>query len=213
MNCDTTSTHRLTRLLSLTLWCGVLLFGSACKKTSDQTRQNASVSFPVLATVPAFSLTSQDNRPFGSEQLRGTPYIAAFMFTRCPSICPRLTATMKKVDVLLTKEGVSAHLISISVDPAFDTPPVLAEYARKHAIDTRHWTFLTGEHSVIASTAEQGFKVGLSGSLDEKQPHLGITHASHLILVDAQGAIRGYFRSSDDDVAEQVLRAMRTISS
>jgi protein SCO1 len=201
--------QRLTQLLTLALLCGVAL---GCKRTPDRASRDESTQLPVLAHVPNFSLTSQDNRAFGSKQLAGMPYVAAFMFTRCPSICPRLTATMKNVDALLNKEGVPVHLVSISVDPTFDTPAVLSAYVHKHAIDARRWTFLTGEHAVIAHTAEQGFKVALTGSVDEKQPHLGITHASHLILVDAQGAIRGYFRSSDEDVAQQLLSAIRTIS-
>jgi protein SCO1/2 len=199
-------------LIQLALLCGVALFSVGCKQTSGRAHHDESTELPVLAQVPAFSLTSQDNQAFGSSQLAGAPYIAAFMFTRCPSVCPRLTATMKQIDALLSKEGVTAHLVSISVDPTFDTPAVLSAYAQKHAIDPTRWTFLTGQHAVIAHTAEQGFKVGLSGSVDEKKPHLGITHASHLILVDAQGAIRGYFRSSDEDVAQQLLRAVRAIS-
>ena len=163
---------------------------------------------PILGAVPHFVFTNQAGDRFGSDNLRGQPYLAAFMFTRCPSICPKLLAKMKEVDEKAQKEGVDLRLISISVDPEHDTPEVLSAYAKKHGISSERWNFVTGDFQAIAKTAEQGFKVALAGKVDEKRPHLGITHASHLILVDGQGRIRGYIRSSDEDAAEQVLRTL-----
>src|SRR5687768_9042387 len=49
---------------------------------------------PVLGTVPAFELTSQEGKPFGSAQLRGRTWVGAFLFTRCPTVCPALTSTL-----------------------------------------------------------------------------------------------------------------------
>ncbi len=200
----------LRRALLLTTYLSAAFFGSvACDR--QQRTQTQSESLPRLGQVPAFSLTNQEGAVFGSDQLKGRAYVAAFMFTRCPSICPRLTAAMKRVDALMQKENKTLSLISISVDPEYDTPKQLSEYAKKHGADPSRWNFLTGDFKTIARTAEQGFKVALAGKIDQNQPHLGITHASHLILVDGGGEIRGYFRTSDEDVDKQILVAVDTL--
>ncbi len=165
-------------------------------------------SLPVLHAVPEFSFRDQGGKSFGSNQLSGRPYLAAFMFTRCPSICPRLTKRMKEIDAAVKKADKNLQLVSFSVDPEHDTPEVLAAYAKKHGANLDNWAFLTGDYKTIAKTSEEGFKIGFSGTIDEGKPHLGITHGSHLILVDGDGKIRGYFRSSDDETVTEVVRAL-----
>ena len=181
----------------------------ACKGNTSSALSNQPL--PILGTVPEFSFTNQGNEAFGSAQLRGLPYLAAFMFTRCPSICPRLTTTMKDVDEAMLDAQFKLQLVSISVDPEHDNPQRLSEYANKYQADPKRWNFLTGDFQVIARTAEDGFKVGVSGTIDQQKPHLGITHASHLILVDKNANIRGYFRTSDVDVTDQLLSAVKRL--
>lgn len=207
----------LKKLLTLTLSASLILGLVSCNQERASSRRATADArtagpLPDLGNVPDFVLKDQNDQPFGSRNLRGTPYLAAFMFTRCPSICPRLTAKMKEVDAIVHQARLPLHLLSISVDPEYDTPAALSDYAKKHQVNTDRWTFVTGEFSSIAKTAEQGFKVGLSGKIDESKPHLGITHASHLILVDADSKIRGYFRTSDEGVENQILAALRELA-
>jgi protein SCO1/2 len=137
--------------------------------------------------------------------LRGTPWVAAFMFTRCPSVCPRITARMKELQAASQAAKQPLRLVSISVDPEYDSPAVLEAYAKKFALDTRSWSLLTGPYETIAQTAEQGFKIGLSGKADPSKPDLGLTHGSHLILVDKNNEIRGYYRSFEEDVVARLV--------
>jgi protein SCO1 len=183
------------------------------RQENQQFLQESSANLPILAEVPEFRLTNQHGQSFSSKSLVGKPYLAAFMFTRCPSICPRLTARMKEIDSFMVEHQIPLNLVSISVDPEFDDPVALSAYAQKYNADPARWKFLTGDSKTIAHTAEQGFKVGLSGTVDKARPHLGITHASHLILVDAHGRIRAYFRSSEEDVSNQILAALRKLGS
>lgn len=178
----------------------------------ERSGPSESATLPKLGLVPAFTLTNQDGKPVGTETLKGKAYVAAFMFTRCPSICPELTRKMKGALELVSKKGLQLEFLSISVDPENDTPEVLKAYAKKHGADRPNWNFLTGDYKTILKTSEEGFKVGLSGSIDESKPHLGITHGSHLVLVDGQGQIRGYFRSSEDSVAEDLASALGKLS-
>jgi|GEM_PF-338231 len=193
---------------------------SGCENSTDTQGGAAAIvvatketgPLPVLGQVPAFSFTNEEGETFGSKDLSGKPYLAAFMFTRCPSICPQLTAKMKEVSDSLADGEQELRLVSFSVDPENDTPEVLKAYAKKHHADLPHWSFLTGDYKLIAKTAEQSFKLALSGEIDEKKPHLGITHGSHLVLVDGNGNLRGYFRSSEKEAAAAVARALRRLS-
>lgn len=160
---------------------------------------------PELGHVPAFELVSQDGHAFGSRELAGTPYVAAFMFTRCPSICPRVTQNMKKVLRAAQNEGRALRMVSISIDGENDTPPVLRAYAQKFGLDLQAWTLLTGRSEEVSAAAERSFKVGVSGSADAQKPHFGLTHGSHLVLVDGRGEIRGYYASQDDSKLAELV--------
>lgn len=194
---------------------GLILESTACDRKTDDAGYpiapklaDKGGALPVLSHVPPFSFTNEDGKPFGSKELAGKPYLVAFIFTRCPSICPELTRQMKTVDQAVKKSKKVLQLVSISVDPENDTAEVLSAYAKKHGADTENWAFLTGDHHQIAKTSEDGFKMAFSGQVDETKPHLGITHGSHLILVDGAGRIRGYFRSTEDKSVEDIIEAL-----
>ncbi len=167
----------------------------------------------VLGQVPSFSFTDQDGRSFGSANMRGKVNVAAFMFTRCPTICPRITTTMKGLQERARDEGVPIHWLSFSVDPDNDTPVVLKQYAEQYKVDLTHWTFLTGDATKIRETAEQGFKIAAEGSAEPNADHYGISHGSHLVLVDAAGQIRGYYRTLDDDAHTRLLRDAKRLNA
>jgi protein SCO1/2 len=160
---------------------------------------------PTLTRVPGFQLTDQAGQPFAAEQLRGKTWAAAFMFTRCPSICPRITRTMVELQRRADADGVVMHWVSFSVDPENDNPAVLRAYASEHGCDLKNWSFLTGPVNEIRETAEQGFKIAFEGDPKEGAEHMGISHGSHLVLVDPQLNIRGYYRTLDGDAQGRLL--------
>jgi len=91
------------------------------------------------------------------------------------------------------------------VDPENDTPQVLRQFATQYGADTRTWSFLTGDNSVIRNAAEQGFKIGVEGTLRAGAEHMGITHGTHLVLLDGSRSIRGYYQSSEPAKLQQLL--------
>ncbi len=183
------------------LSAGSLLLSSwlpaACKDSKPQ--------LPTLGKVPAFELTDQEGATFGSKQLQGQIWVAAFMFTRCPSICPRITRVMVELQQRAKQRGLEMHWVSFSVDPENDRPPVLKAFAKEHGSDLANWSYLTGPLKAIRDTAEQGFKLALEGKPTEGAEHMGITHGSHLVLVDERLNIRGYYRTLDDHAQKQLL--------
>lgn len=161
---------------------------------------------PELGQVGAFSLLDQTGQTFSEQRLAGTPWVAAFMFTRCPTVCPMMTTRMQRVQALAGQRGVDLRLLSFSVDPEHDTPRVLREYAKTRGIDTSNWWLVTGDSRVVRETAERGFKIGVEGSADPSAQHYGITHGTHLVLLDKSRTIRGYYQSSDEERVEALLR-------
>ena len=175
--------------------CVVFLAG--CRKEAD---------LPRYGKVPAFSLVDQSAAPVTAGSFEGKVWAAAFMFTRCPTICPAVTRAMRSVQEEAADEGVALHLVSFTVDPDNDTPEVLRDYATQYGADTSSWSFLTGDYNVVKTTAEQGFKMALSGKADEKREHFGITHGSHLVLVDPHLQIRGFYRSSEPEALSRLVK-------
>jgi protein SCO1/2 len=151
-------------------------------------------------TVPPFQLVNQNGQPFGSAQLNGKIWIADFIYTTCPGPCPMISSRMSELQKPLEKTDV--HLVSFSVDPEKDTPKVLRGYAEKLQADPKRWDFLTGPKSAIYKLSVDGFKLAVSDGSDEQ----GIpVHSTRVVLVDRQGAIRGYYEATEADAVTKLL--------
>ena len=160
---------------------------------------------PVLATLPAFELTDQAGRPFGTKQLEGRAWVASFIFTRCTTVCPLVTAKMSRIQDRTRNLGTDFHLVSFSVDPAYDTPERLAEYARVHHASPRLWSFLTGDETAVKETVVKGFKTAMGREGPDGAPE-GIFHGSHLVLVDARGRVRAYYDPDEPGAVDTLVR-------
>ncbi len=167
---------------------------------------NRPAELPALGSVGEFSLKDQAGRPVTAATLRGKVWAAAFFFTRCPTVCPRITRRMRELQQAAAKDSVKLELVSFSVDPDNDTPEALTAYAKEFGADLATWRFLTGDLEVVRKTSEQGFKLALDGKATPGAEHFGLFHGSHLVLVDGTGQIRGYYRTSEDGPMAQILR-------
>jgi protein SCO1/2 len=160
---------------------------------------------PVLGHVPDFQLTNQHNEFFGAQQLKGKVWIANFIFTRCPTLCPITTQKMAGVMHRTRNLGEGFHLVSISVDPEHDQPAELLAFAQKYRTSPRMWTFLTGARDSIKSLLVDGMKVHMTqdGPTDDL---MSIGHSGHFVLVDAKMQIRGYYDSNEVGVMDRLVR-------
>jgi protein SCO1/2 len=163
----------------------------------------ADKALPVYGAVPAFSLVDQHSRTVTNQTLQGSPWIADFIFTRCSGQCPMMTAQLSKVGADVPKD---VKLVSFTVDPAWDSPHVLSEYAEDYGADSR-WLFVTGDPAVIRRICRDGFKLSVSDDVD---PGL-LTHSSRLALVDREGKIRGYYEASDEAALRQLRQDARIL--
>lgn len=152
---------------------------------------------PVLGQVPAFHLVDEKGAPFDAAAMAGHVQVVDFIFTRCPSSCPRLTARMAELQARLAKDGSDARLVSFSVDPDNDTPPVLAAYAAKAGADHARWTFVTGPVDDVTRAVVLGFKVS-AAKVATGAGDYDVTHGDWFVLVDRRGVIRGYYPTEED---------------
>ena len=111
---------------------------------------------PKLWQAPAFSLTDQHGHLVTQDSLRGEPFIADFIYTQCTSACPVLTSRMVMLQRSLA--GVDVRFVSFSVDPAHDTPDVLAAYAARWSEKEARWVLLATTDENLADVST-GFRV------------------------------------------------------
>ena len=154
---------------------------------------------PKIARVPEFALVDQDGAALQRDQLRGQVWIANFMFTRCPDVCPLLTAKMSGVRGRLVADRASVRYVSFSVDPEHDTPEALKRYAIAHGADRPDWRFATGPAEALKRVIIAGFRE----TIEPAPPGAGgkpqaILHGSHFVLIDRELFIRGYYPSDDE---------------
>lgn len=150
----------------------------------------------VFGNIPQFDLVSQNGQPFHSQMLAGKIWVADFIYTTCPGPCPRMTSQMREVqDALLKIPDV--RLVSFTIDPAEDTPSVLAAYAKTHGASASMWYFLTGPVATLEMLDRDAFKLGnIDGTLQ---------HSTRFVLVDRQGQIRGYYDTSESAAIPRVI--------
>jgi protein SCO1 len=147
---------------------------------------------PVIGHVPEFSLIDQDGKPVTDESLKGSVWVADFVFTRCAGPCPMMMDRMKQVQQAVA--GTKVKLVTFTVDPDHDTPEVLRAYARQHNADPKQWTMLTGSPDAIRAVS-RGMLLPLAMSNDTSK----IDHSTRFLLVDADGNIRGPYSGEDDE--------------
>lgn len=149
-----------------------------------------------FGAVPEFQLTAQTGQPFDSKVLAGKIWVADFIFTNCPGPCPRMTSQMHQVQEAVFKMP-DVMLISFTVDPARDTPPVLAAYAKQHHASPERWVFLTGPQATLNDLCRNVFKLGfVDGSL---------AHTTRFALVDRKSQIRATYETSEPDSIEKLV--------
>jgi protein SCO1/2 len=192
-----------------TLWTAlaVLIFVGAGVVVYAALSQRAD-ALPKLSNVPDFTLTSQRSESVSLADLNGHVWVADLIFTTCSGPCLVMTSQMSRVQEA-TKDEPGLRLVSVSVDPTRDTPERLDWYAKLALADER-WIFLTGDMAKVRSLAIDGFKLGLENSGDPN----AILHSDKFVLVDRDGAIRGYYDGKDEsDVNRLIADARRLISS
>ena len=160
-------------------------------------RSNPSSS---LHSVPAFTLTNANAQAFGLQNLTGKVWIADFVFTTCATTCPIMMEQTSKLQKALPSTD-SLTFVSISINPAYDTPAVLKAFAQKRRANHKNWEFLTGPMEDIKRLSVEGLKIGT--------PEDPLNHSTHFVLVDRRTNIRGYYDGTDDKAMAKLKKDAR----
>ncbi|MGO9836859.1 MAG: SCO family protein [Polyangiaceae bacterium] len=165
---------------------------------------------PVLGQVPAFHLVDQRGMPFTDASMRGHVGVVDFIFTRCPSSCPRLTARMADLQSRLSKGPSDVRLVSFSVDPENDTPEVLSRYAAGAHADPARWSFVTGGANDVENAVVGGFKMS-AAKIAKGAGDYEVVHGEWFVLVDRKGNLRGYYPTGTDEEFATFLRDVNRV--
>ena len=152
------------------------------------------------------SLVDQHGKHFRISDLAGAPVAITFVATRCSDACPIASAMFSKLQARLRKDRTKATLLTVTLDPTFDSPFVMAQYAHEWDADARTWRFVSGDPKAIrAMMGALGVVAvkGKDGVPDE--------HSSFIYVLDAQGRLAKTFLLSTNSV-EDVAQSLRSQS-
>ena len=155
--------------------------------------------------IPAFSLTTSEGLPLTSADLRGHVTAITFVFTRCPvpEFCPLMVKRFQEVQRELESSGsqYAVRLLSVTLDPAFDTPPVLRDYAISKRANPARWQFATGDRDEIA-------RLTSAFSIHVEQNGILIDHTLATAVIGRDGRVVEIWRGNGWSTGE-LLDAIR----
>jgi protein SCO1/2 len=146
-----------------------------------------------IHTIPAFSFTNQNGETITEKTVAGKIYVADFIFTRCGSICPKMTANMGLIQDRF-KDDDDVLLLSHSVTPEMDSVPVLKRYAESKGVISGKWHLLTGKKEDIYAIAKKQYYAG--DTIGYYQTGNEFLHTENFILLDRKRRIRGVYNGT-----------------
>ncbi len=158
---------------------------------------------PIISHVPDYELISENGQSFGSKDLKGRTYLANFVFSRCPSVCPKMLTELEKIQKRIRGTGRKVAIVTFTVDPDFDNQTVLFELARKRNANPHVWTFLTGkDKTYMFNLFKDGFKVGVESN---PKSLFDIAHSEKIVLVDSENRVRGYYAFEQNSINQLMI--------
>jgi protein SCO1 len=156
-------------------------------------------------SVPQFSLVERSGKATTLADLRGSIWIADFIYTTCQDTCPMQTAEMAQLQEQW-KDRSGLKLVSFSVDPEKDTTEVLSRYANRYKADAQRWLFLTGAKEEISRLVQEGFRLSAVALSSDSNKDSVIMHSPRFVLIDKHGEIRGYYDSRDPQAMQRLKK-------
>lgn len=154
--------------------------------------------------VPSFEFFNQDSLIISNRDFKGKVYVVEFFFTSCPTICPIMNKNLVEIqNELSTYENFG--IASFTINPKYDTPRVLKEYAEGYGITDMDWHLMTGDQEAIYDLANTGFYIFANEVSDAPG---GFEHSGMFALIDKNG----YIRSRVDDFGNPIIYYRGTIT-
>lgn len=172
-----------------------------------KTVNGKSVVDTAYATIPDFKFVNQYADTITAKNLDGKIYVADFFFTTCPSICPVMHRNMLNVYKEFKDDG-DFRIISHTIDPKYDTIPVLKRYADKMGITGNCWWLLHGNKGDTYNIAKSYLQ-----TVQEKNPAGQFIHDGFFILIDKQKRIRGTYEGTDPKEVDKLIADIKILKA
>ncbi|MEM1061750.1 MAG: SCO family protein [Planctomycetota bacterium] len=161
--------------------------------------EDVAAAAPIWPRTPIapFDLTERSGEAVTRDDLLGRPFVVGFIFTRCAGPCPKVSGQMRLLQDDVLRDGPEdLRLVTVTVDPDYDAPDVLARYAENFKADPDRWLFLTGPKVEVYKLIEGSllqFVQELEG--ENREPGFEVIHTTNLLLVGADGVVRDKFNA------------------
>jgi protein SCO1/2 len=186
--------------IGLCVVVSLLVLGATAFRLKFENRSGAGPSaLNRIKQVPEFLLTRQDEKPFGTADLKGKVWVADFIYSTCPGPCPMISTNFAELQEPLMAASSDVQMVSISIDPKHDTPEVLRRYAEAYGAKER-WHFLTGDPVKVLDLVNKGFLISVVRPEGQE-----IIHGTHLALVDRDGWIRKFYNGEKAEDLKSVV--------
>jgi protein SCO1/2 len=168
-----------------------------------KTEKGRKVNDTIWHKVKPFKLKNQFGKEVSLNDLGGKVIIADFFFTSCPSICPKLTKNMKKLQTAFKKTDSLVRFVSFTVDPVRDSVSKIKAYGDKFGIDHDTWWMLTGDRNEIYDIALNEFKASIAseGNIDT-----GFIPTDKFFILDRELVVRGWYNGLDSSNLDKLIK-------
>ncbi len=153
--------------------------------------------------VKNISFTNQLGQQVSLYDIKGKIIVVDFFFTRCPTFCPGMARSMKKLQDSFKKNDTSiVQFISVSIDPLHDSVPQLRKFADKFNVNPDSWWLVTGDKKEIYDFALQEMKA----SIADTEIDTGFIHTQNFFLLDREKIVRGWYNGFDSAAQQKLVR-------
>ncbi len=159
-------------------------------------------------SIPAYALTNQLGEAFGTEQLQGKVYVAAFLYSTCDDpYCDSVVVTQQLVQEQFA-DNTDLIQLTFSIDPEVDSVPVLQDWATEMGATPGFWYLLTGDKATVAKVVVGGYRIT---KLRFREPRFsGLKASPRITIIGKDGFIKGYYKTETARHRERLMRAIQT---
>jgi protein SCO1/2 len=155
----------------------------------------------VYHAIAPFQFMDQDSTWITNATFKDKIYVADFFFTSCRTICPIMKTQILRV-YEKTKEMPDVLLLSHTIDPEFDTIPLLHDFADRLGVESKYWHFVTGEKDSIYKIAQTSY---FATAMEAKEEPDGFIHSGAFLLIDKKGRIRGKYDGTREKDVDRLI--------
>lgn len=158
-------------------------------------------------TIGDFKFVDQNGNEVGPSNFKDKIYVTDFFFTTCPSICPKMTRQMERIQETF-KDKPDFRILSHTVQPEVDSVPVLAKYAEEHGAIPGFWCLVTGNKKDIYEMARQHYFAATSEG--DGGPN-DFVHTENFVLIDKEKRIRGFYDGTSTEDVDRLIDDVHTL--